>query len=92
MLNIRVRHLRRKGEPKTQTGSVKDALQTLLDTGEMPAGWQFMAVNWKNPKRFGTSWATGWPRHATTEDAEEFLAAFTAAVQSVLRVARVRKL
>jgi hypothetical protein len=92
MLNIRVRHVKRRGERKTMVADVKAALQTLLDTGSMPPGWQFMVVNWKNPKKFGTSWDTGWPRHARTSDAEEFRNAFSAAVQSMMRVATVRKL
>lgn len=89
MLNIRVRHLKRKGTPPTKPEEVTAALQHLLDFGRMPKGWQFMAVNWKNPRRFGTDWETGWPQRATTEDEDEFLEAFTKAVQARIRMAEV---
>lgn len=89
MLNIRVRHLKRKGDPATTAEEVREALQHLLDFHEMPRGWQFMAVNWKNPTRFGTEWETGWPDRAKTDDEIEFLEAFTKAVQSKLRMAEV---
>src|SRR5947199_268533 len=89
MLNIRVRHLRKKGTPPTGPNEVRAALQHLLDTGRMPKGWQFMAVNWKNPKKFGTDWETGWPQRAQTDDADEFLEAFTQAVQAKIRMAEV---
>lgn len=89
MLNIRVRHLKRKGTPPTRPEEVTAALQHLLDTGEMPRGWQFMAVNWKNPRRFGNDWETGWPQRATTEDEVQFLADFERAVQARIRMAEV---
>lgn len=89
MLNIRVRHLKRKGLPPTDPQAVVNALQHLLDYGYMPKGWQFMVVNWKNPRRFGTDWETGWPQRANTEDSEEFLEAFTKAVQAKIRMAQV---
>jgi hypothetical protein len=89
MLNIRVRHLKRKGSPATNPGEVTAALQHLLDTGSMPRGWQFMAVNWKNPRRFGNDWSTGWPARATSADEAEFLEAFTLAVQAKIRMAEV---
>lgn len=92
MLNIRVRHLRKKGSPKTSQDQVRAALQHLLDMGEMPKGWQFMAVNWKNPRKFGFDWRTGWPSRATTDDAEEFRDAFEAVVQTQLRLAEVRQI
>lgn len=92
MLNIRVRHLRHRADPKTRVGDVKDALQTLLDTGEMPPGWQFMFVNWKDPERWSGGWRTNYPRHAHSEDAGHFQEHFAAAVQAALRAAEVRKL
>lgn len=92
MLNIRVRRLRLRESAVTTPDDVRDALQILLDTHAMPPGWQFMAVDWKNPHRFGRSWQTGWPSHATTDDEHEFLEAFTRAVQAKLHLAKVRKL
>lgn len=89
MLNIRVRCLKKRGAPQTTPDQVRAALQHLLDYSVMPPGWQFMAVNWKNPKRFGTDWETGWPTRAQTDDENEFLDAFTKAVQSKLRMAEV---
>lgn len=91
MLNIRVRHIKRKGAPDTPGGSVRDALQSLLDTGRMPEGWQFMFVNWKNPAKHGTSWRSGWPDRNSTDDPEEFNQAFAAVIQAQIRMARVRK-
>lgn len=90
MLNIRVRHIRKKGSAETTRTSVRQALQTLLDTGVMPPGWQFMYVNWKNPKRHGSSWSSGWPRNAHSEDTDEFQQAFTKVVQDQIRVAKIR--
>lgn len=92
MLNIRVRHIRKKGSPRTSPGSVRDALQTLLDTGRMPNGWQFMFVDWKNPKRHGSDWQAGWPSGKHSDDPGEFLDAFSRVVQDQIRVAEVRKL
>lgn len=91
MLNIRVRHIHKKGEEATKT-NVRDALQTLLDTGEMPDGWQFMFVNWKNPEKNGTSWRRGWDPRKTSNDADEFNRAFARVVQDQIRMAKVRKL
>lgn len=91
MLNIRVRRVKRRGMPAAEDADVLAALQTLLDTGKMPRGWQFMAVNWKNPRKFGNSWDTGWPSFASTEDADEFREAFARAVQARLRLAEVRR-
>lgn len=92
MLNIRVRHIRKKGTPPTTRTSVRDALQELLDTGKMPDGWQFMYVDWKNPKKYGSSWQSGWPQrnHSTDEDA--FIEAFARVVQDQIRMAEVEKL
>lgn len=92
MLNIRVRHIRKKGTPRPRDGAILDALQQLLDTGHMPMGWQFMFVNWKNPDRIGGGWQSGWPAAKSTDDPEEFNQAFAAVVQSQIRMARVRKL
>ena len=89
MLNIRVRHIRKKGAPKTTKTSVRDALQHLLDYGHMPDGWQFMYVNWKNPDKFGSSWQSGWPKRNTTDDQDEFTEAFKKVVQDQIRMARV---
>ena len=91
MLNIRVRHIRKKGTPPPRDGAILDALQMLLDTGRMPDGWQFMFVNWKNPDKLGHGWQTGWPERNTSDDPEEFNQAFAAVVQSQIRLARVRK-
>lgn len=91
MLNIRVRHIRRKNEPPPRDGAIIDALQALLDTGSMPDGWQFMFVDWKNPNKHGGGWVTGWPSRNSSEDPEEFNQAFAAVVQSQIRMARVRK-
>ena len=88
MLNIRVRHIRKKGSPETAKGTVRDAIQHLLDHGRMPPGWQFMAVDWKNPKKYGTGWQTG---VRSTEDLEEFLHAFEKIVQSQIRVGVVER-
>lgn len=92
MLNIRVRHIRKKGAPETSKTTVRDALQTLLDTGRMPRGWQFMYVDWKNPSRYGSSWASGWPSGKHADDPEEFLHAFEKVVQDQIRMAAVRKI
>ena len=92
MLNIRIRHIRKKGAAETTKTSVRDALQSLLDTGSMPPGWQFMFVNWKNPRKHGSSWRSGWPDANQTDDAEEFNKAFAAVVQDQIRMAHVRKL
>lgn len=91
MLNIRVRHIRKKGTPPPRDGAILDALQMLLDTGRMPDGWQFMFVDWKNPKKHGGGWQTGWPSRNTSDDPDEFNLAFAAVVQSQIRMARVRK-
>jgi hypothetical protein len=88
MLNIRVRHIRKKGSPATSKGTVRDAIQHLLDYGTMPPGWQFMAVDWKNPKRYGSGWQTG---VRSTDDLEEFVAAFGKVVQSQIRMGVVDK-
>jgi hypothetical protein len=91
MLNIRVRHIKKKSDPETLRGTVRDALQSLLDKGRMPPGWQFMCVDWKNPERYGWSWRSQWPERNTTDDTEEFNQAFAAVVQDQIRMARVRK-
>ena len=90
MLNIRVRHIKRKGEETSKT-TVRDALQELLDTGRMPDGWQFMYVDWKNPQKHGSSWSGTWPANKSTDDPEEFNNAFAKVVQDQIRMARVRK-
>ena len=92
MLNIRVRHLRKKGMPPTSNDQVRAALQHLLDKGSMPRGWQFMAVNWKNPRKFGFDWQTGWPERAQTDDEDVFREVFEAVVNTQLRLAEVRQL
>ena len=76
MFNIRVRYLRHRDEPKPRTREVIDALQTLLDTGEMPERWQFMAIDWQNPKR-ATGWRRGFGAHA-----EEALDKLAPAIQA----------
>jgi hypothetical protein len=91
MLNIRVRHIRKKGTPPPRGGAILDALQALLDRGQMPEGWQFMFVDWKNPKKYGSDWQSGWPSRNSSDDPEEFNQAFAAVVQSQIRMARVRK-
>jgi hypothetical protein len=91
MLNIRVRRIKKKSEPETPKGTVRDALQALLDHGRMPDGWQFMYVDWKNPKKHGSSWQSGWPSRNTSDDPEEFTQAFTRVVQDQIRMARVRR-
>jgi hypothetical protein len=92
MLNIRIRHIRKKNVADTTKTTVRDALQTLLDTGRMPPGWQFMYVDWKNPKKHGSSWQSGWPDRNTSEDEDEFAQAFAKVVQDQIRMARVTKL
>jgi hypothetical protein len=90
MLNIRVRHIKRKSDDETPKRTVRDALQHLLDRGVMPEGWQFMFVDWKNPDKYGTSWQSGWPENKTTDDPDEFNQAFSRVVQTQIRMARVR--
>jgi hypothetical protein len=92
MLNIRVRHIRRKSDPPATKTAVRDALQSLLDTGSMPDGWQFMYVDWKNPKKYGSSWQSGWPARNHSTDEDEFLTAFTKVVQDQIRMAEVSQL
>lgn len=94
MLNIRVRRIIKRGESNEARfrGEVRDALQHLLDYGEMPQGWQFMYVDWKNPAKHGSSWETGWPDGKSTDDPEEFNNAFERVVQDQIRMARVRRL
>lgn len=91
MLNIRVRHIRRKTDREASKETVRDALQYLLDHHVMPEGWQFMFVDWKNPQRYGNSWTSGWPKNKTTDDPEEFEQAFTRVVQDQIRMARVNR-
>lgn len=91
MLNIRVRHIRRKSEKEAPKTTVREALQHLLDHHEMPRGWQFMFVDWKNPDKHGSSWQSGWPEGKTTDDPDEFTQAFTRVVQDQIRMARVRR-
>jgi len=92
MLNIRVRHVRRRGEPRSMASDVKAALQQLLDTGKMPPGWQFMYVDWKNPEKFGGDWDDEYPPRNHTDDSDHFYEHFRFAVQAAIRVAIVRKL
>lgn len=92
MLNIRVRHIRRKGDPPTTKTAVRDALQTLLDTGRMPDGWQFMYVDWKDPKRYGSSWTSNWPQRQHSVDEDEFTHAFAKVVQDQIRMAEVARI
>lgn len=89
MLNIRVRHIRKRGSPPTTREQVRDALQALLDSGRMPKGWQFMYIDWKNPRKYGNEWESGWP---AGNHSEEFDDAFTKVVQDQIRLAEVRKL
>jgi hypothetical protein len=91
MLNIRVRHIKRKGTKRAPDGAVRDALQQLLDRGRMPPGWQFMWVNWKNPHKHG-GWTDVYPDRNTGDDPEEFAHAFAKVVQDQIRIAVVRKL
>lgn len=88
MLNIRVRHIRKRGAPPTTRTQVRDALQYLLDNGSMPSGWQFMYVDWKNPAKYGSGWVTG---VKSSDDTDEFMHAFRAIVQHEIRVAVVEK-
>jgi hypothetical protein len=90
MLNIRVRHIKKKGTRRALDGSVRDALQKLLDTGRMPRGWQFMWVDWKNPDKHG-GWTDVYPDRNSSHDPDEFTQAFTRVVQDQIRVAVVRK-
>lgn len=89
MLNIRIRHIKKKNTPDSPKQSARDALQSLLDHGRMPPGWQFMLVDWKNPAKHGTSWQSGWPERNTSDDPEEFNQAFAKVVQDQIRMARV---
>jgi len=88
MLNIRVRHIRKKGAKPITNTDVRNALQKLLDTGRMPPGWQFMYVDWRNPHKHGSGWLT----EKSTDDEEEFTAAFAAVVQHQIRMAQVRRI
>lgn len=92
MLNIRVRHIRRRGQPRATKEQVKNALQVLLDTGKMPRGFQFMYVDWKNPDKFGGDWDDEYPPRNHSEDADEFYEHFCHAVQAAIRLAVVRPL
>ena len=90
MLNIRVRHIKKKGTRGAPDGSVRDALQALLDHGRMPRGWQFMWVDWKNPDKHG-GWTDVYPDRNNSDDPDEFAQAFARVVQDQIRIAVVRK-
>lgn len=54
MVNVRLRRAKRLGKPTAR--DVRDALQTILDTGVVPAGWQFAAIDWRRPAAANSDW------------------------------------
>lgn len=77
MLNIRLRKLRGKAPTAVE---VREVLRTIADTGVCPAGWQFAAIDWRNPRHASTAWRSG-----VQSDLENF----GAVLQTTLRQARI---
>lgn len=63
-VNIR---MRRRGRTVPTRAEVVAALQELLDTGEVPRGWQFAAINWEYPAKGTTQF-----REGVVDDIEAF--------------------
>lgn len=67
MLNIRLRRRVPKGTPPPTRDEVLEVLQHILNRREVPPGWSFAFVEWRNPKKVAGSW-----REGTIEDLESF--------------------
>lgn len=57
-INIRLRRHKSLGGPPTAE-EVRDVLQQLLDTGVVPRGWQFAAIEWGRPDTAYAGWRQG---------------------------------
>lgn len=74
MVNIRLR----KVGGKPTAGEVRRVIQHILDTGgEVPDGWQFAGIDWRNPRRSTSEFVSG-----TIDDFDAFRAVLLESLHS----------
>lgn len=69
MLNIRLRRRVPKGTPPPTREEVLEVLQHIVDRREVPRGWSFAFIEWRNPNKRVAEWTEG-----TITDVEAFSA------------------
>lgn len=83
MVNVRLRHVGTSEQPTAR--EVQKVLQTIADTGDVPDGWEFAAIDWRNPRKASTRWTSG-----TIEDFAALRSVIFAALNRA-RISIVRK-
>lgn len=80
MVNVRLRKAPGPGVKPPTAAEVRRVVQDILRTGAVPVGWQFAAIDWRNPNRLSAGWRSG-----VLHDMESF----AAVLQSTLLDSRI---